>query len=317
MQLVPILILAVAAATVAAFLCHNAPVLCTRLRLMDVPDERKRHKKATPLVGGLALQAAFVPALVASALFFSSADQVVPLLVIAACTIAMSLVGMADDRHSLTPRDRILISFLVFGSAAIVAAGFFNVRVLQFEHPAWELGLGTGWLAVGFTTLCCVGLVNAINMADGKNGLVIGTSLGWLALLATRAPLWLLVPISLLAAVLVVLFAFNMRGRVFLGDGGAYGLAAALGLLAIATYNAPGAHVGRAISAEEIVALVYLPVADSFRLTFVRLRRGQSPMAGDRDHFHHMLQNRFGWPTGLYLYWLIALGPPALLFAFA
>jgi UDP-GlcNAc:undecaprenyl-phosphate/decaprenyl-phosphate GlcNAc-1-phosphate transferase len=317
MHLVSTLVLALAAALVVGLLCFRAATLCTRLRLMDVPDARKTHARATPLLGGLALQGAFVPVLVAAALFFVPTDRVVPLLVIAATTIAMSLVGMADDRHSLRPRDRILISFLVFGSAAIVAPGFFNVRVLQFEHPAWELGLGTGWLAVGFTTLCCVGLVNAINMADGKNGLVIGTAMGWLALLATRAPGWLLTPIALLATVLAVLFYFNMRGRLFLGDGGAYGLAAALGLLTIAAYNSPGAHAGHALSAEEIVVLVYLPVVDSFRLTFVRLKRGQSPMAGDRDHFHHWLEAKFAWPSGLYLYWLAALGPPALIFAFA
>jgi UDP-GlcNAc:undecaprenyl-phosphate GlcNAc-1-phosphate transferase len=61
-----------------------------------------------------------------------------------------------------------------------------------------------------------------------------------------------------------------------------------------------------------VVLLFLVPVLDSFRLTFVRLARGQSPMAGDRDHLHHHLQNRFGWPNGLYLYLLLALAPATL-----
>jgi len=66
-------------------------------------------------------------------------------------------------------------------------------------------------------------------------------------------------------------------------------------------------------SAEEVVLLFIVPVLDSFRLTFVRWRRGQSPMEPDRDHLHHRLQNRFGWPTGLYVYLIAALAPAALL----
>jgi UDP-GlcNAc:undecaprenyl-phosphate GlcNAc-1-phosphate transferase len=38
------------------------------------------------------------------------------------------------------------------------------------------------------------------------------------------------------------------------------------------------------------------------RLFAVRIARGQSPMAGDRDHFHHHLLRLAGWPFGLIIY---------------
>jgi UDP-GlcNAc:undecaprenyl-phosphate GlcNAc-1-phosphate transferase len=100
-------------------------------------------------------------------------------------------------------------------------------------------------------------------------------------------------------------------GRLFLGDGGAYAIATAIGLLAIIVYNTPGTDTLRAISADELVVLFVVPVADSFRLTYKRLRQGRSPMSADRDHLHHHLQDRFGWPTGLLVYWIIGLSPAA------
>jgi UDP-GlcNAc:undecaprenyl-phosphate GlcNAc-1-phosphate transferase len=112
--------------------------------------------------------------------------------------------------------------------------------------------------------------------------------------------------------VLLVLFVFNLRGRLFLGDGGAYGIAAAIGLLAIMVYNTPGPHSLRAISADELVLLFLAPVADSFRLSYKRLRQGRSPMSADRDHLHHHLLDKFGWPAGLFMYWLLALLPASV-----
>jgi UDP-GlcNAc:undecaprenyl-phosphate/decaprenyl-phosphate GlcNAc-1-phosphate transferase len=300
-------------AGITYFLCVNAKAICTKLGIMDVPDERKQHANATPLMGGVALQFAVIPLLLLLAIFFSSPDWVNRLLIFVAAVAAMTIVGLADDRHTLSARDRLLVSFLVFGSAAVIDPSF-NVRLLSFENPAFQIGLGTGWLAVIFTGVCCVGLVNAINMADGKNGLVIGLCLGWLCLLGLRAPAPMIPTISVVSAALLVLLTFNLRGRLFLGDGGAYGIATAISLASIAIYNNPGTHAGRAISAEELMLLFSVPVLDSFRLTFVRLKRGQSPMAADRDHLHHHLQSKFGWPSGLFVYWIFSLAPSAVFF---
>jgi UDP-GlcNAc:undecaprenyl-phosphate/decaprenyl-phosphate GlcNAc-1-phosphate transferase len=294
-------------------LCLNAKSISLWLGIMDIPDERKQHRAATPLMGGVVLQVAFMPVAAAMILMLAPSCLTQPLLIWLACVVTMTLVGIADDRHSLSASGRLLISFLVFGSAALIDP-LFNVRVLSFEHFGFELGLGTGWLAVIFTSICCVGLVNAVNMADGKNGLVIGLCLGWSALIAVRAPAALLPLLALLVAVLMVLVVFNLRGHLFLGDGGSYGLATAIGLFAILSYNMTGPHAGRAIAADELMLLFAVPVVDAFRLACVRLKRGQSPMAADRDHLHHHLQNRFGWPGGLIFYFVLALLPTALLF---
>lgn len=296
------------AAVVAFALCCYALAIGQRFGLLDVPGDRKKHTHTTPLMGGVVILAAIMPAAFAIIAFVAPEAHRDKLLVWSAIVAGMTVVGILDDRHSLSPRVRLLASFAIFGIAAYIEPTF-NVRVLDFEYPSVSLGLGTRSIAIAFTILCCVGLVNAVNMADGKNGLVIGLCIGWLMLLATRAPNNMLPLISVLLAVLSILLAFNLRGKLFLGDGGAYGLGAAIGAIAIAIYNSPGPHATRAMAAEELMLLFAVPVFDSFRLTFKRLKRGQSPMAADRDHLHHHIQDRFGWPMGLLIYWALALLP--------
>lgn len=278
---------------------------------MDLPTGRKQHARATPLMGGLVILVAFVPVSLLHIAFEGSERWTVSFLIWLGCIVSMALVGLADDRQALSPRVRLVASFMVFATAAAVDPTF-NVRVLDFVAPKMTVGLGTWWFAIVFTVICCVGLINAINMADGKNGLVLGLSLGWLAILALRAADPLLPLMGIFAACLAVLLLFNLRGRLFLGDGGAYAIASAIGLLSIMVYNSPGEHMLRAVSADELIVLFFVPILDSFRLTYTRIREGRSPMSADRNHLHHHLQNRFGWPAGLIVYLLLALLPSAI-----
>lgn len=304
---------AMISALLSALLCIRARSIGQWLGLMDIPLGRKKHRVETPLMGGIVLLGALLPVSVA-AIHLTAPDRWLISFFIWLCAVAsMALIGIADDRYSLSPRVRIGLSFLVFGAAAAFHPTF-NVRILDFEYPSFAFGLGSWVSAIVFTVICLVGLVNAINMADGKNGLVIGLCMGWLLLLTSRAPPPMLPLILILCAALAVLLAFNLVGRLFLGDGGAYGVACAVGMLSIMIYNTPGSHALRAISAEELVILFIVPVFDSFRLTYVRMRQGRSPMDADRDHLHHHLQHRFGWPMGLFIYWGVALGPAAVWF---
>ncbi len=296
------------AAVVALALCRHALTIGKRFGLLDVPGDRKKHTHITPLMGGIVILGAIIPATFAIITLVGPEAHRSKLLVWSAVVGGMTVTGILDDRHSLAPRVRLLASFAIFGIAAYVEP-IFNVRVLDFDSPSLSLGLGTRGIAIAFTILCCVGLVNAVNMADGKNGLVIGLCIGWLTLLATRVPDNFLPLIVLLIAVLLILLAFNLRGKLFLGDGGAYGLGAAIGIIAIAIYNSPGVQATRAIAAEELMLLFAVPVLDSFRLTYRRLKRRQSPTVADRDHLHHHLQDRFGWPLGLFIYWILAFAP--------
>lgn len=292
-------------------LCYFAKPFAAKLNLLDVPDERKFHARATPLIGGLSLALIVIPINVIMVVILLPAAWQPTLLLWLGCVMIIALLGLADDRHSLSANGRLIISMLVFCGAAIIDPAF-NVRALSFRYLDFGFGLTSNWLAVVFTTICCVGLVNAVNMADGKNGLVIGLCLGWLGFLALSLPPALL-PLTLIFIVsLIVLLLFNLNNLLFLGDGGSYGFSAAIALLTIFAYNGSGPEPTGNMSAEQIVLLFCVPVLDAFRLAYRRIRSGRSPMSADRDHLHHHLQDRFGWPLGLIIYLVLAMLPSVL-----
>lgn len=280
-----------------------------RFGLLDYPDRdggRKRHDRVTPLVGGVAVLAALSAA---TALTLLLADIGMPAIRhlgwLLAATLAIGGIGMVDDRLQLSATSR--LSTAVAGLAIMMlSVPDFGLDFIRFTGQDRLMLLGS-WGTL-FALLCLVGLLNAVNMADGKNGLVIGLSIIWTLLLLLRAPAYLQPVLAALLAALAVLFCFNMAGRLFLGDGGSYALSTMLGLSAIYIYN----HDFAAWRADGVALLFAIPVFDTIRLMTVRLARRQSPFTPDRTHLHHHLAYGWGWPQGLVIYLGLVLVPNLL-----
>jgi len=290
----------------AALVVWRAPGLGGWLGVMDLPDgRRKTHARATPLVGGIAVALPVLAALAAAA----ALHPLEPFFaVLGGATLAALLLGLVDDRRSVSPSLRLLLSALVC-AAVLWAVPDLQVSFFHFSFVAPALFLENG--AALFTVVCLIGLQNAINMADGRNGIVLGLALIWTALLLARAPAALLPMLATLAGALAVTFAANLQGRLFLGDSGTYALAMLFGLVAIHSHN-----VGFERLHSDTVALMFLvPVADCLRVMFARLARGRSPFTPDRGHLHHLLNDLWPWRVGLPVY-LALVGVPVAASAF-
>lgn len=296
-------------AIVSLLLCAASRELAPRFGLMDHPDVRKRHAAPTPLMGGVVVLFVVVPAFVHTALaapfLWSEAFG------ITVAVAGMTLLGLLDDVVDRSAVYRLVIASVIFLAVTVTFPGL-RLSIVEFQQPKITLVLDRDWVAAAFTVTCCVGLANAVNMADGKNGLVPGLMLGWSLLLLFCAPTYLTGLLLIFIAAISVLLLFNIRGFLFLGDGGAYGLAAGIGLLAIAVYNHPANHSPKAIPADAILFLFLVPVIDMFRLMITRVKAGNTPFTPGRDHLHHHLQNWLGWPGGLVAYWAMSLAPAGL-----
>ena len=214
-------------------------------------------------------------------------------------------VGAGFGRKHIRPIWRLMVSTALCVAVLRAFPGF-EVRFLHFsflEHPV-RLGI---WAPV-FTVLCLVGLQNAVNMADGKNGLVLALSLMWGVILFLYAPPHLQPILIIFLAAVAVALPFNLRGRLFLGDSGAYALSVLLGLLAIYVYQSGGTGP----TADVVALWLLIPIVDCLRLMVVRVVNGNSPFRADVSHLHHILSRLMPWRWGV-LFYLALVAVPGLL----
>lgn len=289
--------------------CLKAQSIGGMLKVIDYPDVaggRKRHQAPTPLIGGFAvLIATAMTAPLFIAFMQLSVLQSKQVSIITFVTAVFALLGFIDDRHELSPKIRLLVLVLLV-AAVLTNEPALTISFLHFSFLPHAYILGD-W-GIIFTMLSIVGLSNAVNMADGKNGLVVALCILWAATLCfIGAPVLLPILAALLCA-LMVAFVFNMRGQLFLGDAGSFGLSALLGLATIYSYTQNFVSV----PADLVVLMFLVPVADCLRLMVTRVLRGKSPFSAGRDHLHHYLAMYFGWKAGLPVY-LGLVGFPLLI----
>jgi len=259
--------------------------VAARLGLVDHPSsDRKRHSGPTPLVGGAAITLGGI----ACAVFLLPMTPDV--IALGAASVLMLVVGTLDDRFDINWRIRIVAQ----AAAALVLFLWGGVKVESMGNALGFPGHSLGMLSLPFTVLATVGITNAVNWADGVDGLAGSLSLAALVML-TAAAIYagnsaLASDLVLMAGCVIGFLAFNLRlpwqpkARVFLGDG-----AEILGLwIAWASFRltqTPG-HPVTPVLAPFLIAP---PVIDCLVLIYRRLRAGHSPFFADRNHLHHRL----------------------------
>ena len=165
-----------------------------------------------------------------------------------------------------------------------------------------------GIMAFPFTILCLVGLQNAINMADGMNGLLIGLSMFWTACLLKHAPDQLTPYLILMLLGLAILLLYNLAGALFLGDAGSYAIGGTIGILMIYAYQSADGSLPMLT----VVLWLLVPVVDCLRVIPMRVLQRRSPFEPDKNHLHHRLDRRWGWPKCLVIYLALVVIPGAI-----
>ena len=264
------------------------------LHVIDVPDNlRKTHERPTPLVGGLAMIVPLLLWAAASTVWpvLSESARIPPAVLI--CGTGAAVVGFVDDVRPYSAKLRLVLLLLISLAALFISP---TLLPAQFHWGQFASTPVLPWVAYLLVPVGMTGFVNAVNMADGQNGCVAGMFVIWssCAILCGGDSVADIAAI-LLATGLAVL-AFNLAGKVFLGGAGAYGVAFVFALLILRLHNRWN------VSAETIIAWLFVPVADCLRLLIARPLRGRSPLEADRDHFHHRLEDRFGANAGLAIY---------------
>jgi len=296
--------LSVIATLTTAIICLNSSTLGAFTQLIDRPDlGRKLHGRDTPIVAGLAMMIPALALTIAETLLFHANSFMLPVTFAASMVMA---VGVLDDRLDVSPAWRFLALFFVVYVAFSVEP-LFVIRTLNLDLLGNKLSIPLHSLAGPVTLLMVVGFTNAVNMADGMNGQLLGSMLIWSMLLLRYVPAAETAPIAGLVCCSAAALVFNLRGKVFSGSAGAYAGAVFVGLSAIAIYRETHSN----LAAVTVAIWFWLPVADCLRLMATRMLASRSPFSGDRQHLHHHLLARMSHANALTVY-LALLGLPAL-----
>jgi UDP-GlcNAc:undecaprenyl-phosphate GlcNAc-1-phosphate transferase len=255
-------------------LVHWAPTI----GLTDAPGPRKVHSIPVPRVGGLAMAVGLLlPTLLTVELTPSIRGLLLGLVV-------LLVFGLWDDRVTLGYRTKFAGQVLAAGLCMIV--GNVHIGTLMIGSVI----VLPQAVSIFITFVFLIGITNAVNLADGLDGLAGGLVLLCLcaiALFAAMSGNSTVAETALIEAGAVLGFLrFNTHpARIFMGDSGSQMLGFSVGALALLATQGEASPLSAALP----LLLLGIPIMDTLTVMLTRIRAGRSPFSADSNHLHHRL----------------------------
>jgi UDP-N-acetylmuramyl pentapeptide phosphotransferase/UDP-N-acetylglucosamine-1-phosphate transferase len=255
----------------------------SRLRLLDVPNDRSAHVVATPRGGGIGIVAGVAAGTVLLAVAGIPPGAFLAIALLGAA--ALAAVGAIDDFWSLSARYRLVAQFVV-ATVIVIKIGVFA----RFPLPA-PFDATLGWVAWPLTIIWLMGVTNFYNFMDGIDGLAGGQAIA--SCIGVMLAAWSLDGVRFAAVLAAATFGFLLfnlpPARVFLGDVGSTSIGFAIATMPLL---APSNERSIAVLAVAIGLSLFLldPVETLFRL----LRAGHQLGVAHRLHSYQRLASANG-----------------------
>ncbi|MGF1867392.1 UDP-N-acetylglucosamine--undecaprenyl-phosphate N-acetylglucosaminephosphotransferase [Enterovibrio norvegicus] len=269
-----------------------------KIGLVDKPNERKHHKGAVPLVGGVSI---YLAVLIASLIYTErNPDDLLYLF----CGAVLIVIGVLDDKFDISFKVRLFVQAGI--SLAMIFAADLSLESLGSIAGNVPVYL-PDWVSYAVTIIAVIGAINAFNMVDGIDGLLGGlasVSFGALAIM-----FWwgghnvLAAHCVMMIAALVPYILLNLgiplgqRFKIFMGDAGSMLIGFSVVWFLIRASQSDHSDTIRPVTALWFIAL---PLMDMATIMTRRIRKGHSPFKPDREHLHHICQ-RIGFSSRMTL----------------
>ncbi len=252
-----------------------------KYQFVDRPGDRKVHSGDIPRIGGVAM----VLGAVIPILMWANMDRDIVALLIG--LLIIFIFGIWDDRKNLGYRTKFFGQIL----AVLVVIMYGDIQIVSL--PLIDDYVVPRYVSFFITFFVLLGVTNAINLADGLDGLAGGITLlsfGVITILGFLADGIAIEIISV--AIMGSIFGFlrfnTYPARVFMGDSGSQFLGFSVGVLAVMLTQ----NVNTAISPALPLLIVGLPLIDTMMVMSQRIYEGNSPFKPDSNHIHHKLLTR-------------------------
>jgi UDP-GlcNAc:undecaprenyl-phosphate GlcNAc-1-phosphate transferase len=259
-----------------------------KVGFVDKPNFRKKHFTPIPLVGGISV---FISSAIIIGFISNKNQDFKTLIPVFIGAFVLLIMGIIDDKLNLKALYKLLIQILV--SYYIYLSG---IKIDSLYGILWVNELPE-YASMLITIIVITGTVNAFNLSDGIDGLA-----GGIAILGFSA--FSIISIILNHYVLAILYLtfigsligflrFNLskKHKVFMGDAGSLflGFILVVSGIMLLQFSSSTANITKTFSV--VVGVLIIPVFDSIRVYFKRIKKGYSPFRADRTHLHHLLIN--------------------------
>lgn len=250
-----------------------------QLGLVDIPNHRSVHQKVTPRGAGIAM----ILAIILSDLLFWNEIVFTNLISFVAIFLIFA-VGVLDDHRDTAPKTKF---FVIIISVFLL---YYDGLCIDSLGVIFGIKFDLGWFAIPYTIFAVAGLTNAMNLADGLDGLAAGMGIAILSAFAVigfenHDPFILYLSLSFITAMSAFLL-FNWNpAKIFMGDSGSLTLGFVIGVLWIKALPY--------IQPTVILFLAAIPVMDTLIVMIRRKRNGKSMFSADKLHMHHLLLRFF------------------------
>ena len=270
----------------SASLVLTVPVraLAIRVGMVDLPGPRKVHITPIPMLGGLAMYAGVMLAILFA---FDGPARAQSIGIVTGATL-VAAVGFLDDRGWLHHQLKLFVA-MPLAAISLLASG---VHTQIFSSLVG--GTAGYWLDAAITILWVVGITASFSILDHMDGLCAGVAAMasvFFALLAYLSGQTLVA--TLAAAVLGAAAGFlrwNFKpAKIFMGDGGAMFLGFLMATLALKLRIEHATPLANLLTP---ILILSATIFDTTLVTISRTRRGLLPFASPgKDHSAHRLAN--------------------------
>lgn len=272
-----------------------------KMNFLDNPNARKVHKKATPLLGGLAVFIGFfILTIYIIIMNLHSFNR--PIIGYLLGAFIIILVGIIDDKFGMKPAMKLI------GQAL-------SCCIFLYSNDLFEL-FGPFYVTIPILFLWMVGLMNALNFLDNMDGIITGMSgilaLGFYAFsfiskthsVDVQANFMMLLSLTFAGSVFGFLpYNFN-PAKIFLGDAGSMFIGYFLSTMGILAGRLAVTRMNSPIFYLLPVLLLSYAIFDISLVSFIRKRDGRKISQGGKDHSTHRIHNAMQSPkvTAIFVY---------------
>ncbi|MEO6161495.1 MAG: MraY family glycosyltransferase [Pelobium sp.] len=256
----------------------------------DLQSHRKEHDHGIPRLGGVAIFCSFTIV----SLLFSKYDAFLPTNILLTSCIILFAIGLKDDLAGSGSSTKFAMQFLV----AVILVLLGNVRLTSM-YGVLNVQEISFYTSIILSIIIIMFIVNAFNLIDGIDGLagtiglVVNLTFAILFIHMRQVEMASLA-FSMVGAIAGFLYFNYSPAKIFMGDTGSLLIGLISVVLAIKFIElnkfTPANYDPIFYSAPAIaVAIIIIPLFDTFRVFSLRLLKKQSPFRADRNHIHHRI----------------------------